>query len=467
MQHSFEYSDSTTPLDNFDERNNQLLLYDSSVGGNQSRTQRFDDVYQVEVNGTFVTQAKFDLLKGAAIGDTVNITMHINQGVKVERTGTIHNDGRLVELTGSSDIYEYNIKSITMPNDERVDGNKSYGITNKSVWSVRPGINKIIFDTVSGNSNKALQIFIDAQGFRTGGSNELGYTDNNFGDDYGFIKFNFYNKSLEHIGLETLMLDPNTPGYDKCGRFLGSYVTNTEFATDQFPIYTNVQVWFGSANIEYTLDLDHFWSENDLGYGSVGRDNPDIMSGEFVDDPFCLDRQYTADCDLQIHSDSNPWSYYRFQSDTSGTGGGTLPSTITTKSYSQAIVNQKIQYSGSVTKQTDFLIQSSSDYQGIVNNYSYTTKKFKVSTSDRASMVRTVSMSYRSKNPLHIRFYDEKNKELTTVSFDGTEELTGELETVTMTKVVGIRAKAFYMTLYGIGSTPETLEIFKVSVAYG
>ena len=39
MQHSFEYSDSTTPLDNFDERNNQALLYDSSVGGNQSRTQ--------------------------------------------------------------------------------------------------------------------------------------------------------------------------------------------------------------------------------------------------------------------------------------------------------------------------------------------------------------------------------------------------------------------------------------------
>ena len=51
-----------------------------------------------------------------------------------------------------------------MPNDERVDGNKSYGFSNKSVWSVRPGINKIAFDTVSGNSNQALQIFIDAQG---------------------------------------------------------------------------------------------------------------------------------------------------------------------------------------------------------------------------------------------------------------------------------------------------------------
>ena len=63
MQHSFEYSDNTTPLDDFDERNNQALLYDSSVGGNQSRTQRFDDIYQVEVNGKFVSQAKFDLLK--------------------------------------------------------------------------------------------------------------------------------------------------------------------------------------------------------------------------------------------------------------------------------------------------------------------------------------------------------------------------------------------------------------------
>ena len=67
-------------------------------------------MYQVEVNGTYVSQARFDLLKGAAIGDTVTITMHINQGVKVERTGTIHNDGRLVQLTGNSDIYEYNIK---------------------------------------------------------------------------------------------------------------------------------------------------------------------------------------------------------------------------------------------------------------------------------------------------------------------------------------------------------------------
>ena len=191
------------------------------------------------------------------------------------------------------------------------------------------------------------------------------------------------------------------------------------------------------------------------------------MSGELVDDPFCLDRQYTADCDLQIHSDSNPWVYYRFQSDSSGTGGGTLPTTITSKSFNQNVVNQKIQYTGSVTKQSDFLVQSTSDYQGIVNNYSYTTKKFKVSTSDRPSMVRTVSMSYRSKNPIHIRFYDQKNKAITTVSFDGTEKLTGELDTETTTKVVGMQAKSFYMTIYGIGSTPETIEIFKVSVAYG
>ena len=82
-------------------------------------------------------------------------------------------------------------------------------------------------------------------------------------------------------------------------------------------------------------------------------------------------------------------------------------------------------------------------------------------------MIRTVSMTYRSKNPLNICFYDEKNNELSTFLFNGTEKLTGELDTITETKVVGLRAKSFYITLYGVGSTPETLEIFKVNIAYG
>jgi hypothetical protein len=467
MQHSFEYSSSDTPLADFDDRENRAILYDGTLGGSQSRTQRFNDVYQIEISGTYQTKASYDYFKGAKIGDTVTIVFYKNQTVKVARTSTIHNDGRLAELSGNSDIYEYLIKSVALPNDERVDGNKTYTNSDKGVWSVRPGINKIIFGIVTSNNKKALKVFIDAQGFRTGGSNELGWTIDTFGDNYGSIKFNFYDKSLSYIGTETLVLDPNTPGYDKCGRFLGKYVTESTFDTENFPIYAHIQLFFGSVNVEYTFDTDHFWSEYDAGYGSINATNPDIMSGEQLDDPWCLDRQYSTECNIQLRNDFNPWQFYRFKSDKSGSGGGTLPSTITTEAFNQMIVNQKIQYTGSVTKQTDFIVQSTSDYQGIVNNYSYTTKKFKVSTSDRPSMIRTVSMTYRSKNPLNICFYDEKNNELSTLLFNGTEKLTGELDTITETKVVGLRAKSFYITLYGVGSTPETLEIFKVNIAYG
>ena len=467
MQHSFEYSSSDTPLADFDDRENRAILYDATLGGSQSRTQRFNDVYQIEISGTYQTKASYDYLKGAKIGDTVTIVFYKNQTVRVARTSTIHNDGRLAELSGNSDIYEYLIKSVALPNDERVDGNKTYTNSDKGVWSVRPGINKIIFGIVTSNNKKALKVFIDAQGFRTGGSNELGWTIDTFGDNYGSIKFNFYDKSLSYIGTETLVLDPNTPGYDKCGRFLGKYVTESTFDKENFPIYAHIQLFFGSVNVEYTFDTDHFWSEYDAGYGSINATNPDIMSGEQLDDPWCLDRQYSAECNIQLRNDFNPWQFYRFKSDESGSGGGTLPSTITTEAFNQMIVNQKIQYTGSITKQTDFIVQSTSDYQGIVNNYSYTTKKFKVSTSDRPSMIRTVSMTYRSKNPLNICFYDEKNNELSTLLFNGTEKLTGELDTITETKVVGLRAKSFYITLYGVGSTPETLEIFKVNIAYG
>ena len=205
MQHSFEYSSSDTPLADFDDRENRAILYDATLGGSQSRTQRFNDVYQIEISGTYQTKASYDYLKGAKIGDTVTIVFYKNQTVRVARTSTIHNDGRLAELSGNSDIYEYLIKSVALPNDERVDGNKTYTNSDKGVWSVRPGINKIIFGIVTSNNKKALKVFIDAQGFRTGGSNELGWTIDTFGDNYGSIKFNFYDKSLSYIGTETLV----------------------------------------------------------------------------------------------------------------------------------------------------------------------------------------------------------------------------------------------------------------------
>ena len=137
------------------------------------------------------------------------------------------------------------------------------------------------------------------------------------------------------------------------------------------------------------------------------------------------------------------------------------------KAYSQGVVNQKIQYTGSVVKQTQFIVKSDSEYTGLVNNYSFKSKKFRISTQDRPSMIRTVSVTYKSKNNLLVRFYTDKNLLASQIIFDNTEALNGTIEQVSTTKVVGLRAKTFSIEISGVGSTPETIEISKVSIAYG
>tara|TARA_R100000734_G_scaffold18462_1_gene15441 strand:+ start:3771 stop:5450 length:1680 start_codon:yes stop_codon:yes gene_type:complete len=465
-QHSLEYSQSNTPLADIsdeagiEDRNNSMFIYGTNLGGTQSKTQRFNDTYQIEISDKWTDQGKYDLLKGLKVGDTVDVTIFQNQGVRNKRTETVTNDGRLAELSGNSDIYMYYIKEVTTPTDERVDSNKHY--RNAAQWSARPGISKLLVDTVSSNNKTSFNIFIDAQGFRTG-DYELGYDANNYADDLGGFGFCFYDNNGQELSSEYLLLQPNTAGYDKAGRFLGTYVTDYEAESSDFPVYIEVFQIFASTLGEYYYDGPHYWSEWDAGYGSIDATNPDIMTGELVDDPWCFDRQYTDNCDLQLDTNHNPWYSYRFLSDSSATGGGGSATTNTTKMYNDSIINKKIQFQSSVTEQFNLLVKG----DGIRNIYKYRTKKYQTSTQDRPSMLRTVSMTYTSYNPITIRIITENGENSKNIVFDRTTNLNELAKKLTTTKVVGLRCKSFELEITVYGVIDDILEINKLSVSYG
>ena len=470
-QHSLEYSDADKPLVHFADRQNAMFLYDSSLTSSnpQSRDQQFKHEYQVEISSAYTTVAKYDLLKGAAIGDTVTIKFYKNQQVKalLDSTTTTYNDGRLAELSGNSDIYEYVISSITLPNDERVDGNKPYTVSDKAVWSLRPGSNKILFNTVSSNNNKAVRIFLDAQGFRTGGTDELGYTSSTFGDDYGGFSVYIENKDGDQVAQEQVTFSPDTQGFDKCGRYLGTYITGYEAEDSEFPLKCRIALNFSNYNGEYLLADLHNWEEYDVDHGSIGATNPDIVTGELENDPFCLDRQHSSECLVFISNLINPWSQYEFITDSSGTGGGGNATTITKLHYSDLVTNQKIQYTGAVTKESNFLIKSTSADQGLVNSYSYQTKKFRISTQDRPSMIRTLSMTYTSFNNIVVRIDIDNGAQTKDIVFNKTTERNKKAQKKSVTEVIGLRAKNFSLTIFASGVNPDILEISKLSVTHG
>ena len=467
-QHSLEYSESDEPLQDIadepgtEDRENLMFLYDTRFGGSQTRDQRFNDIYQIEIASTWTDQGKYDLVKGLVVGDTVNFTQFQQQGVRNKRTTTVTQDGRLAELQGSSDIYMYYIKEVQTPNDERVDGNKTY--TNAPQWSVRPGINKLLVDTVTSNNKKAFEIFIDAQGFRTGGY-ELGFNANNFADDYGSIRFDFTDGANTSLATEYLYMTPDTEGFDKAGRFLGSYVSQFEATNSDFPIYVQVTMNYSYFNGEYYWDAPHYWSELDAGYGSIGATNPDIMTGEKLDDPWCLDRQYSADCLEQINGDNNPWSKYKFLSDSAGTGGGGTTTVLNKKMYSTGIINNKLQFQTTINKQFNLITKSSQG--GLRNFYQYKTKKYKVSTQDRPSMIRTISMTYKSYSEISLEVITENGTQIKNIIFPQSSRIGEVCKPVTITKVIGLRAKVFELqfTVYGVAN--DSLEINKMSVSYG
>lgn len=465
-QHSMEYSQSNTPLadivdqPNIEDRENGMFLYDSTFDGTQTRTQRFNDVYQKETSGTWVDQGAYDLIKGAKVGDSVSTTFFKNQGIRNKRTEVVTNDGRLAELQGNSDIYIYYIRKCQMPNDERVDSNKIY--TNEPQWSVRPGINMLLVDTVASNNKTAFSIYIDAQGFRTGGY-ELGYNENNFFDDLGAIGIEIRNHSDLLLTSEYLMIQPNTVGYDKAGRFLGTYSTQFEADNADFPVYVETHLIFPSTTTEYYREGPHYWSLWDADYGSIGATNPDIMTGELVDDPFCFDRHYSSDCNVFLDDNFSPWYSYRFLCNSAATGGGGSATSNTSKMYSDSIINKKIQFQNTVQSQFNLITKGN----GLRNIYKYKTKKYRTSTQDRPTMLRTISMTYMSFNSITIKIITENGATTKEIVFDGTTKINELPIKKTTTKVVGLKCKTFELELSTYGSIDDILEINKLSIGYG
>jgi len=460
-QHSLEYSDVDQPLQNEDGGHNVgFLAYGQNFGYNfQSIAQRFKDIQQVEIDGTWTDLGKYDLIKGFAVGDTANVTFIKDQGIRNKRTLSISQTGRLAELSGNSDIYFYYVKSVTMPNDERVDGNKTY--INEAQWSVRPGINKLLFNTVSSNGKLALQIFADVQGFQTTGF-ERGFTEDN--PEYaGLLLFNFYDDSNQQLASEVVLVNPNTEGYDGAGRFLGTYISNLELDTSEFPIYIEVSFSPSASLGDYQVDPPHYWSEWSEGFSSFGATNPDILSGELLDDPFCIDRHYTDECIVQISNKTNPWTIYRFLCDASATGGGGSASTNTKVMYAPNLINTKIQFQTSITGQFNLFTKG----DGIRNGYRYKTKKFQVSTQDRPTMLRTVSMTYMSSNSISLRFITDNGERVKDIFFDRSTNPTEISKRTTTTQVIGLRCKTFEIEVYTVGVAEDNLEINKLSVSYG
>jgi len=459
-QHSLEYSDVDQPLKDEDGGYNWgILAFSGQFGGSQSISQRFKDMYQIEIDSTWTDQGAYDLVKGLAVGDTANVKFFKNQGVRNKRTLAVTNDGRLAELSGNSDIYFYYVKSVTMPNDERVDGNKTY--TNEAQWSVRPGINKLLFNTVSSNGKLALQIFADIQGFQTTGF-ERGFDADN--SEYaGLILFNFYDNNNQQLASEVVLVNPNTEGHDSAGRFLGTYISNLELESSEFPIYVEVSFSPSASLTDYQVDPPHYWSEWSVDYSSFGATNPDIISGELLDDPFCIDRQYTDECSVQISNKTNPWSVYRFLCDASGTGGGGTATTLDKVMYAENLINTKIQFQTSITGQFNLFTKG----DGLRNGYRYKTKKFQVSTQDRPTMLRTVSMTYTSSNSITLRFITDNGERVKEMFFDRSTDPTEISKKTTTTQVIGLRCKTFEIEVYTVGVAEDNLEINKLSVSYG
>ena len=191
------------------------------------------------------------------------------------------------------------------------------------------------------------------------------------------------------------------------------------------------------------------------------------MTGELENDPFCLDRQHSSECLVFISNLINPWSQYEFITDSSGTGGGGNATTITKLHYSDLVKNQKIQYSGAFTKESNFLIKSTSADQWLVNSYSYQTKKFRISTQDRPSMIRTLSMTYTSFNNIVVRIDIDNGAQTKDIVFNKTTERNKKAQKKSVTEVIGLRAKNFSLTIYASGVNPDILEISKLSVTHG
>ena len=488
--HSMELSEADFPLNDFEDRdpsNNALFLYDGSLGGGQSRNQYFKDIYQAEnSSGTFVDYAKFDVMKGAMVGDTVSCKILTGNQIRVYKTSpgnigdvsTIHQDGRLVSLSGNSDIYSYLFTEITLvTNALRVDTAKTQtAMDTGGMWGVRPGLLKLDIgtDTADSDNKVGIQLQMDVRGFDPSynlAQSELGFTSSDTHEWVGGIQLIYTDVEGTTYESEEIPIQRDTPGWDKSSRIVLEYNSTERFGPGKFPIDVRVSAVFGTVGFEYYQDTDsHFWSEYDSDYGSIDATNPDITTGELLNDPWCIDRSFTDECVYQASGDLNPWQTYVMQVDYETNTQTSAPSG--NKVYADNVVNTKINYgnAGSVTTQGLIIGRSNDVYAGMSNTYLYKSKTFRISVAERANMIRTISMTYNSNTPITMTIYTDGESKSKDVFFEATTP-TGVGPTYaqmsTNTKVVGLSAKDFCIRLYANQGLPNNIDIRKISIGYG
>lgn len=465
-QHPFELSYLDQPLNEYpDGTANQEQIFDSGLGGSQLRTQSFKYSYEsTSASGSTVVTAKYDLLKGAKVGDTVSIKFIKGDTVEVYgfgNTSTIES-GLLEPLTGSKNLYNYLIHEMTFTgsatSDTRVDLSSNAFTANTPMSATRPGINKIATGvTTNSSGQKFIEIGYDVQHLGTTSSlavGELGITASNglFSSAGSYLLIDYVDVNGDSFN-ETLPINSYTPGYDLSGRLLGAFISDIAFEVSQFPIITHMRAYTTHSN---EINIDH-WQ----GWSRLTEEERDDnifpkLTAWLVDDPWCFDRSFTDACSIQGSGDENPWYSFALKINASGTS--TLPNTD--YAVKEQSINKRIQYTGSVIKETNIYEPSSSD--GEFQQYFYRTKKYYVSTKDRPSMIRTISLTYHSKSDVMLKIRSEKA--VREIVFNSTPQ-NGSTETVT--KVVGMSAKCIDVEIIVAQGYPQSFEIKSIQLQYG
>ena len=467
-QHPFELSESSEPLNNFNDGDdlNQEAVFDASLGGSQLRTQNFKYSYEsTSYDGNTIAVGRYDLLKGAKVGDSITFKAITGDTVDVNGFGSASTipSGLLLALNGNKNLFQYLIYEMSFTgsavSDNRVDQSASAFSFNTPMSATRPGINKITTGVAtSASGEKFCEMSYDIQGVGTTSSittGELGITSTNglFNGLASVLMFD-YTDSLGEEFTESLQISPYSNGFDLSGRVLGGFLSSIPFDNSQFPVTVSMQVYIDHSK-EIIIDREHDWHMLTVNE----RDDslfPITSSSEVEEDPWCFDRSYTTSCDIQGSGDENPWFAYSFKIENTDATIASPP----TYDVKEQSINKRIQWTGSIIKECNIYEQSG--LQGEPQLYRYQTKKYYVSTKDRPSMLRTVSLTYRSSSDITLQIRTDKTYK--NIIFP--KPLLSN-EPTTVTKVLGMSAKYFDVRITINQGYPQNFEIQSIQLQYG
>jgi hypothetical protein len=464
-QHPFELSYLDKPLADYpDGTENLEQIFDAGLGGSQTRDQRFDHSYESTTSDNSITKTgRYDLIKGAMVGDTVTVKFIKGDTVDVTTTGysgTIQS-GLLEALNSSKNIYNYFIHELTFTgsstSDKRVDVSTTTFLSSVPMSATRPGINFLNSGTVSATGGgKVLEFDLDIQGLATIASpslSELGASTSNGLSSNGasFLLIEYIDSTGEGFE-EDLLFDSYVPGYDLCGRFKGKYTSSITFNYNQFPIKAHIKVLTAHSS---EINIDHWQGWSRLTEEERSDSIFPKLAPWLVNDPFCFDRSYTTSCSIS-GDDQNPW--FSFVSLVEHSLGSLTSSNK--NAVQQNTINSAIQWSGSIIKEAN--VYELTPDEGVMQRYEYQTKKYYVSTKDRPSMIRTISLTYHSDSD--ILFKVSTDSDVKYISFKSTAT---QNEEVTVTKVLGMSAKYFDITIVTLQHHPQSFLIRSVQLQYG